>query len=80
MTLSTSKTHILTNSRNQGSWKVEEETIEEILVAKYMGVNNKLTRQINGGEVRIRYHQKSNKLCFHNNEPDQRINGQGIGG
>ena len=39
MTLSTSKTYILTNSRNQGSWKVEEETIEEILVAKYMGVN-----------------------------------------
>ena len=39
MTLSTSKTYILTNSRNQGSWKVEEETIEEILVAKYLGVN-----------------------------------------
>ena len=39
MTLSMSKTYILTNSRNQGSWKVEEETIEEILVAKYLGVN-----------------------------------------
>ena len=39
MTLSTSKTYILTNSRNQGSWKVEEETMEEILVAKYLGVN-----------------------------------------
>ena len=31
MKLSTSKTYILTNSRNQGSWKVEGETIEEIL-------------------------------------------------
>ena len=41
MTLSMFKTYILTNSRNQGSWKVEEETIEEILVAKYLGVNNK---------------------------------------
>ena len=39
MTLSTSKTYILTNSRNQGSWKVEEETIEEILIAKYLGVS-----------------------------------------
>ena len=39
MKLSTSKTYILTNSRNQGSWKVEGETIEEILIAKYLGVN-----------------------------------------
>ena len=39
MTLSTSKTYILTNSRNQGFWKVEEETIEEILIAKYLGVS-----------------------------------------
>ena len=39
MILSTSKTYILTNSRNQGSWKVEEDTIEEILVAKYLGVS-----------------------------------------
>ena len=39
MKLSTSKTYILTNSRNQGSWKVEEESIEEILIAKYLVVN-----------------------------------------
>ena len=36
------------------------------------GCQHTSPKQINGGEVRIRYHQKSNKLCVHNNEPDQR--------
>ena len=38
MKLATSKTYILTNSPNEISWKVDNVTIEEILVAKYLGV------------------------------------------
>jgi hypothetical protein len=38
MKLATSKTYILTNAPNETSWKVDKVTIEEILVAKYLGV------------------------------------------
>ena len=38
MKLATSKTYILTNAPNEISWKVDNITIEEILVAKYLGV------------------------------------------
>jgi len=34
-----SKTFILTNSPNVVDWSVEDETIEEVLAAKYLGVN-----------------------------------------
>ena len=38
MELSTSKTFILSNALNEVSWSYELETIEETLVAKYLGV------------------------------------------
>ena len=44
MKLATSKTYILTNAPNEISWKVDNVTIEEILVAKYLGV----TIQVHG--------------------------------
>ena len=39
MKLAVSKTFILTNSVNPIDWSVEEETIEEVMSAKYLGVN-----------------------------------------
>ena len=39
MKLAVSKTFILTNSPNVVDWSVEDETIEEVLAAKYLGVN-----------------------------------------
>ena len=42
MKLSVTKTYILTNAQYNVSWTVEDETIEEILIAKYLGVNIQL--------------------------------------
>ena len=39
MKLAVSKTFILTNSANPVDWSVDEETIEEVMSAKYLGVN-----------------------------------------
>ena len=39
MKLAVSKTFILTNSPSVVDWSVEDETIEEVLAAKYLGVN-----------------------------------------
>ena len=42
MKLSVTKTYILTNAQYNVSWTVEDETIEEILIAKYLGVHIQL--------------------------------------
>ena len=42
MKLSVTKTYILTNAQYNVSWTVKDETIEEILIAKYLGVNIQL--------------------------------------
>ena len=39
MGLAVSKTFILTNAQNPVDWSVDDETIEEVLAAKYLGVN-----------------------------------------
>ena len=39
MTLATSKTYIISNATYDVNWSVNSETIEEILIAKYLGVN-----------------------------------------
>ena len=39
MKLAVSKTFILTNSTNPVDWSVDDETIEEVMSAKYLGVN-----------------------------------------
>ena len=51
MELSTSKTFILSNVLNEVSWTYELETIEETLVAKYLGVDI----QIRGRRVLCNY-------------------------
>ena len=45
MKLATSKTYILTNAPNEISWKVDNVTMEEILVAKYLGVTIQVRRR-----------------------------------
>ena len=47
MGLAVSKTFILTNAQNPVDWSVDDETIEEVLAAKYLGVN----MQIRGRNV-----------------------------
>ena len=42
MTLATSKTYIISNATYDINWSVNSETIEEILVAKYLGVKMQL--------------------------------------
>jgi len=42
MSLATSKTYIISNASYNISWPINEETIEEVLVAKYLGVNIQL--------------------------------------
>ena len=42
MTLATSKTYIISNATYDVNWSVNSETIEEILVAKYLGVKIQL--------------------------------------
>ena len=42
MTLATSKTYIISNATYDINWAVNSETIEEILVAKYLGVKMQL--------------------------------------
>ena len=45
MKLATSKTYILTNAPNEISWMVDNVTMEEILVAKYLGVTIQVRRR-----------------------------------
>ena len=39
MELATTKTYILSNANYNVSWKIENDTIEEILIAKYLGIH-----------------------------------------
>ena len=39
MKLSAPKTYILTNARYSVSWELEDASLEEVLVAKYLGVS-----------------------------------------
>ena len=39
MTLSIPKTYILSNASYEVSWSIDDATVEEVLVAKYLGVN-----------------------------------------
>ena len=60
MKLSSSKTYILTNTGYVGSWKVEEDTVEEVLVSKYLGVQ----MQVRGrGMIRGMCHSGNFVLC-----------------
>ena len=47
MKLAVSKTFILTNSTNPVDWSVDEETIEEVMSVKFLGVN----MQEHGGSI-----------------------------
>ena len=39
MKLATTKTYILSNANYNVSWKIKNDTIEEILIAKYLGIH-----------------------------------------
>ena len=39
MKLETTKTYILSNANYNVNWKIDKDTIEEILIAEYLGIN-----------------------------------------
>ena len=65
MKLSTTKTYILSNANYNVSWKIENDAIKEILMAKYLGIHVQVRGRNMIGEYEDNMIKKAMSYAMH---------------
>ena len=70
MKLAVLKTFIFTNSTNPVDWSVDDETIEEVMSAKYLGVNMQIRGRNMVGQYEAVMLKRATGCAMYINEPN----------